>query len=817
MSNTDHLVPLDPAVDFSLWREFVVRSAGFPAAWATNLHSESAVGAAAAYNAAIERRDQLLDELKRNLREEMRDPSNASRRSIGKLLKKLGGARPFDASRTCDEALSPRLAPLLTQARAAEGALHALREVYGGEVLRVTALLQDRIREGRLREAIAWESLGALEAIDKFLSRPPAELDRQKGRERCYRALSYLQRLCVKNDSIGFFGPVSWGSFTEDEPIVEFDHGDPVMARHEHYFEGWALNNVARLIAAERLARSWLPLRRLPSIAIIGNTVKLPMQPAAERGAAVTTALGLSDGGLCTHELIAELSERGLASPEEAAKLVDSLETEGLLFRVAELPRSETAENALDAWLRRMPADVSAPHRQRLEKVEAARQRVTAACGDADAVRDALLGIQQEFETQTGQPGARGGGGFYEARCPVFQEGQRNMTIRLGRDVLRELRAPLGALLRVVRWYTQTIAVGVTDKVRAVLVRNGAPRVEALGVIMDVLGEIPAVVKAAAVEMRQRWHDAIDPLADGPTVDPRAACVAIDERFPRLPISWELSRHASPDLMIAATDIESVRNGDYLLVLGELHVAVNTLLAGLHLGRDPRVLAEWTRRDVKRAPLLGDWFDPAHSVRSVRPDDCYGASWIIPHHRNTNWLNQQVVPLATLYVQHLLDDGVIAHCDASAREWGVPDMFNPGLGEAAAHHFRLGDDAPHTERLRIGRLVVRRAQWVVPASDLGFIGEDQPWQRFAALRGWLLRTGVPRHVFVKVASEKKPIYFDFQSPLYGELFVRLVRKLPDGAQVTISEMLPGPEQLWLRDAQANRYTAELRCVSVDTS
>jgi hypothetical protein len=33
--------------------------------------------------------------------------------------------------------------------------------------------------------------------------------------------------------------------------------------------------------------------------------------------------------------------------------------------------------------------------------------------------------------------------------------------------------------------------------------------------------------------------------------------------------------------------------------------------------------------------------------------------------------------------------------------------------------------------------------------------------------------------------------------------------------VRFSEMLPGPEHLWLTDAQGNRYTSELRLTAVD--
>jgi hypothetical protein len=47
----------------------------------------------------------------------------------------------------------------------------------------------------------------------------------------------------------------------------------------------------------------------------------------------------------------------------------------------------------------------------------------------------------------------------------------------------------------------------------------------------------------------------------------------------------------------------------------------------------------------------------------------------------------------------------------------------------------------------------------------------------------------------------------------------MVRRTQDagtaGAQIDVSEMLPTPEQIWLTDAENNRYTNELRIVVVD--
>jgi hypothetical protein len=70
--------------------------------------------------------------------------------------------------------------------------------------------------------------------------------------------------------------------------------------------------------------------------------------------------------------------------------------------------------------------------------------------------------------------------------------------------------------------------------------------------------------------------------------------------------------------------------------------------------------------------------------------------------------------------------------------------------------------------------------------------------------------------------EIKPIYVDFASPIYVELLAKLVRRTKEAGggesareQVTVAEMLPGPDQVWLADAADQRYTSELRIAALD--
>jgi hypothetical protein len=73
-------------------------------------------------------------------------------------------------------------------------------------------------------------------------------------------------------------------------------------------------------------------------------------------------------------------------------------------------------------------------------------------------------------------------------------------------------------------------------------------------------------------------------------------------------------------------------------------------------------------------------------------------------------------------------------------------------------------------------------------------------QRARRAGGW------PRFVYVRSASERKPHLIDTASPFGHDLLRHLAGR---GHPLTLEEMYPGPDDLWLRD-DAGRYTCELR-------
>jgi hypothetical protein len=141
------------------------------------------------------------------------------------------------------------------------------------------------------------------------------------------------------------------------------------------------------------------------------------------------------------------------------------------------------------------------------------------------------------------------------------------------------------------------------------------------------------------------------------------------------------------------------------------------------------------------------------------------------------------------------------------------------LTAVLAQSFAPVPRAAHTPRIQIDDLVLSRESWTFAAAELGFADEPDERERYLQARVWVRRHGLPRHVFCRFTGERKPIYADLTSLASIDLIARGVRRCRReagaGASVTVTEMLPDPNQTWLADRDGHRYTAELRMVAVD--
>jgi hypothetical protein len=130
---------------------------------------------------------------------------------------------------------------------------------------------------------------------------------------------------------------------------------------------------------------------------------------------------------------------------------------------------------------------------------------------------------------------------------------------------------------------------------------------------------------------------------------------------------------------------------------------------------------------------------------------------------------------------------------------------------SGVRRFSLLPEEEHSARVTIGRTVLRREGWSIPTTEIPERADDVA--AFARDRG------MPRRLFMKSPLERKPMYLDTQSATLSRILCRQAphaREQP-GTRMEFTEMLPGPDECWLADADGNHYVSELRIVAVEAS
>lgn len=768
-----HVLPLENG--WSLWRWFQLRSAGFPAAQVLDLASPAATEAA----------DRFLA-LERRTAEARHDALSA-----------LSAAR--------DEAVT----------------------VFDREAVRLGEVVRAIARDGRIREAIAWQNRAALRtALDPLLARPATARD-DKSRRMELLVANYLQRYCLKNDTIGYFGPSVFGMFAPDGEALSSRPGPGLLRRRVVHLEYWAVDALATRLARLPGIKPWLLPRRLPLSRLEGGTL-VTVFGTEELSPQAHAVLARCDGERTARALAAEIvadPSLGIASEAEVFAVLDGLERRGAVSLALEIPPSlPPFTSVLRGLLFRIEDPiVRQAALEPLARIEAGRDALARAAGDPNAVDRALGELEALFVEITGEPPTRSAGEFYVGRTLAYEECRRDVDVVCGPELRNELAAPLSLLLASCRWFTHTVSRRYHEALKAIyddLKETDSDRVPFLQFWLragglfksEPTGDNPGT-RPVVAELQARWARLLQLPDDARRVhrasEQLAASVA--EVFAAPCPGWPTARYQSPDLMIVAEGPEAIRRGDYLFVLGEIHAGYNQLENSIAFGEHPapdeflraldvdlpggRVAAVPPKGHGIRAALL----NLSHNPRNV--------AWEYASTRSAR-SRPETIAISDVVVTEV--DGWLRMCTRDGRRsWDFAAFLDMVMGEK-----RLGflPAQPHTPRVTLDRLVLCREAWRFDAADVPFARLKSPAERFISARRWAHERGLPRWVFVRATSEPKPLYADLESPLYVDLLAKLVRK---STSVTLTELLPGMDQCWLADAEGRWYTSELRIVAVD--
>jgi hypothetical protein len=843
----DHLVrlPDESYGRWALWRTICVRAAGFPAEGVLRIADAECAAAADRLSAVEAEAERLREAALEALRGELAGAGKDRLDGIIKAIRRVKRSQP-PATAGLAEATSAAIDSWREAAGRAEAEKSRYQEAYAAAEERLEGALREAARDPRFREAVVWQNRhAAATGLASFLRRPSGK-GRGSARERGHAQMlvSYLQRYCTKNDTVGFFGPVGWAQVVEGEERIAVRPGDDLIACREVYFEGWAMDVIADRLAADEAMRPWLSPLLSPFVRVEGTSLVLPNGQTIELGPLGSALVAGCDGTRPARAMIRELAPPPDKEPILWGMLAN-LQTNGLLRWTFQIPLSPTPERSLRDLLLAIEEE---PLRERavalLDGVIGGREAVVRAAGDPEALERALGDLDAAFTRATERAATRGDGELYAGRTLVYEDCRRDLDLELGTPLLAELAPALTLVLASARWFSHYMAVTSRELFLETYEElkeqgGGSPVVDGLAFTRISLPRVVNIRTRANLlaQLRERWERVLAIPEGERRVHFRSEDLRplVQREFAAPGPGWQRARHHSPDLLIAAESVEAIRRGDYLAVMGEVHANMNTLDRWLFFTMHPRpeelrAAMESDLPEPSLVPALPKTWNleqasaglglPLPSVTgrmdlAMRsPKDFYLEFCFDPSGQPAS----QQIPIGDLVVERDGNRLLIGPRDGRIR-FDVVDFYQLAMMIQTLDVFRVAPrTGSHAPRITIDRLVIARETWSFPAPTLAFAQAATAPERFAAARRWAAEHGLPRFVFTKTPPELKPFYVDFESPALVENFAKAIRKSAASEEertVLVSEMLPAHDQLWLPDAQGNRYSCELRTVALD--
>jgi Lantibiotic dehydratase, N terminus len=665
----------------------------------------------------------------------------------------------------------------LDDERAPDAAL--LREEY--ELAR--RRLRERAADERVQEAVFLSSPDMYRNVWSHYVGRESVPDNARFRRVERQIYSYLQRLCAKNETTSFFGPIGYGQVTDDAGLRVVDARPQ---RRRTMLAYWAVRALARAVARDDEIGDDLPIVPSAVFTLADGTLQGPalggrsvlLDPAtaavAERAwigdetvESIASRLGRDRSEV--RRAVGRLARVGAVSTEPAVP-ADGFELLGALRQsVGELPASA----ARSRWT------------AQLDRIDDLRSRFEAA---DFADRPTLLEkLEAAFEEATGSAAHRGAGEMYADRLMIVEEASSPFRLEVGSDVAATLERALAPGLELSSVHGDRVQFGYT--------RWAAALLERLGGDADLLTYATA---AAADSAAEAGFAAADPLATALGAEPGKVAHDLAGEEPAAG-----ARYALPDVCLAMPRPEDAGLGRATVVLSRVHhhlMIWSWLGAFVEPARMDEDARRWLASDPAARGLTG-----AELAR--RNKGFY--SFPGPRVALTAIPGDGAEPAGKFRV--LLEEGrpTLVDGDGRRRHLYLPlaDLTDyPPLAALAApmvcHAPIVGRDR-HIGRITVGGAVYQRERWYLEADDLG---PASGLQALRELRRLARREGLPRFTFVRSDVERKPCLIDAESPFAADLLQSLARR---SKSLVFEEMLPGPEELWLRDGHG-RYTCELR-------
>src|SRR5437763_7848424 len=144
----------------------------------------------------------------------------------------------------------------------------------------------------------------------------------------------------MKNDTIGFFGPVGWARFVADGERLRSIPGTKLISARQTYWETWPIDKLALMIAQNPGVLPWVPPIQMPFIRIEAGTLHHPAlgQVQLTPGQAAVIHLCNGDPDNRIAEKMLQLPEKLFHNEAEVYECLRELAAKRIIFWNINIP-----------------------------------------------------------------------------------------------------------------------------------------------------------------------------------------------------------------------------------------------------------------------------------------------------------------------------------------------------------------------------------------------------------------------------------------------------------------------------------------------
>ncbi|MGZ2464528.1 lantibiotic dehydratase [Sinorhizobium medicae] len=661
----------------------------------------------------------------------------------------------------------------------------------------------------------------------------------------------YLQRVTTKNDTHSHFGPINFGRVDHSQKGINWS--SQVNLDRRSYCSHWAAEQIAMMassvpdlnlhIQPRRRPLSFCDDGRLDLYAFttadglmsdwrFARVVSQPVAPEAQ------WLWERCDGKATIGELRHGWDNQWITNGTSRASFDEAFEfltKGGFVVSHFEIPAG--VHEPLENLLAQLNISNTPSSREVIRKIADLNTKIRtfATCTPSER-EERLSHIKDEFKSLTGCEPNRHPGIHQADRSVLFEEAHGLLEdLTIGKDIsqfvseelapafeltLAKSRLRMELELEVLTdWFARRFGSGRQVGLHQFYGAFFEERDHLRGETAKVENQLRCFDRSMT-DMLLGSYSASDEEIVVPTIDLR--------RFVATLPKWPAAV-CNPDILFAAKSQSELAQGKFLAVIGECHAIREVLSHSSFAKMAEERVPEFGREVISgyEGLLEGD----EYLVEIIRGHPDKTACQLELPIRDLEVFGRSPKPRGNVLQPHqvhliLQDRGLELRARSIegrirllAPPAGGPSIHDDPLSVFAfpRNFSGINVEAGHLDyipRIRTGRVVLHRRTWRIPKEQLrgitvrGDAVNHGDAAEFLSAQRLTARLGLPRHVFAKVPGEPKPIYVDWLAPLLVRQLFRLARDT--AGQIEFSEMLPGPEHLWL-DIQGRRYTSELRC------